>query len=148
MLRVFNDGRHVSSVAPWPAFEVKAGCVALFCSSAESEEGALAAVPSAYGAFGAHYDVQHSLLEVAHELSGDAPEGRLQQIVRALLGRHPEQRISVAAPAATIRSWAASALWATQQVGARLALPSAGNLCHLGTWGDAVVLHDYGVSLD
>jgi broad specificity phosphatase PhoE len=158
VLRVFNDGRHVSAVAPWPAFEVKAGCVALFCAASQHAETD-AGPPAGYGSFGAHYDTRHSLLEVAPEAPGEAPAGRLRQVMKTLLHRHPEQRVSVAAPAATIRSWAASALWSAElaaeadqplaeQSSVQLELPSAGNLCHLGTWGESLVLHDYGVSLD
>ena len=138
-LRVFNDARHVAGIAPWPAFELKTGCLALVSDVAPD---------SAYGSFGAHYDTHHGLLEPAPENPGQHPEGRLREVMSALRSRHPEQRVSLSVPASLVRAWAASALWPERSYAAELELPRAGSLCHLGTFGDAPVLHDYGVSLD
>lgn len=139
VLRVFNDARHVAGVARWPSFELKTGCMALVSEATPD---------TAYGPFGAHYDAQQSLLELAPESPGQHPEGRLRDVLSALRTRHPEQRVSVSAPASLIHAWAASALWSVGTQAAGLELPQAGSLCHLGTWGDSPVLHDYGVSLD
>lgn len=140
LLRVFNDARHMAGIAPWPAFELKTGCLALVSDVAPD---------LAYGSFGAHYDTHDGLLEAAAENPAQHhPEGRLREVMSALRSRHPEQRVSLSAPASLVRAWAASALWPERPHGVELELPQAGSLCHLGSFGDAPVLHDYGVSLD
>ena len=139
LLRVFNDARHIAQLTRWPTFEIKHGCMALVSGGPP---------PPAFGAFDAHYDAQGSLLELAPEEHGSDEPGRLLRVMSALRLRHPERRVSVAAPAELVCAWASSALWQAQPSAVRLALPRPGALCHVGSWGEGPVLHDYGVSAD
>ncbi|MFT3921219.1 MAG: histidine phosphatase family protein [Myxococcales bacterium] len=138
LLRVFNDARHIAELTRWPTFEIKHGCMALVCDGPPA---------SAFGRFEAHYDAHGSLLELSPDEQREVPALRLRSVMSALGQRHPEQRVSVSAPADVIHSWASSALWPEPPSSVRLDPPRSGQLCHVGSWGEGPVLQDYGVSL-
>ncbi len=98
--------------------------------------------------FAAHYDVWTSLLDPVSEGLEPHPEQRLRDIMGALRTLHPERRVSVSCSGRADPSLGVecSLADATGERATRAAAQR--DLCHVGSWGEGAVLHDYGVLLD
>lgn len=139
-LRVFNDARHLGPSGAWPNPEPDAHCVALVSGGAPS---------AVFGEYEAHYEAELSLAELMiSEAAAERPAARLLRLLRHLRERHPSRRVSVAASAELIHTWALDALWLEPDQHARLHKPLEGSVCHVGCANERVVLFDYGVSCD
>jgi probable phosphoglycerate mutase len=131
LLRVFNDTLHLRQLGEWPLHADAQAMVGLVCGALQRD---------CYGEFAARYD--------AAQL---APAGAadVQALCAQLLElheRHPEHRVALATPAASIQAWAEWALWRGALGSAAVAAPDAGSISHVGRVGDRPVLLDYGVA--
>jgi len=133
-LHVFNDSLHLLACMQFPLPVELLHALGLVCGGVPH--------PS-YGAFAAHYDAELHREELALQ---SRPELRFATLFERVRLRHPESRVALSAAAERIHAWTHETLWRELPELPRLAPPRPGSLCHVGRYGERIVLLDYGIA--
>jgi broad specificity phosphatase PhoE len=136
-LEVFNDTLHLLSLGSWPLHVDARALVGLICAPLDGDR---------FGSFEAHYDAGEALAAPHDEAVREARVRALSERLAELQQSHPEQRVALAACAASIHAWAERALWHGSVLSGALAPPRAGSISHVGQVADRTLLLDYGVA--
>lgn len=136
-LRVFNDSLHLAELALFPHPVEMLGALALICDAPPA---------TAFGTFGAHYDCERELAELAAAQASREPS--LRALIDSARLRHPDQRVAFTALAPRIHGWAGELVFRGADPIGALAIPESGMLAHVNLRDDQLALIDYGVSHD